>query len=503
MSTTITGNVASQKKKPQQAKPQVQQKLQENVSFFDEKWSGHQIAKLTGDNAFTDWLQNKDKVCTDGKDDGKLSFTEGAISFAKGLIGGIPKAMINHPVASAIAIGAGTIATAVAGTAILVPMTAIGLVTGVGMVGYGAYKAATAKTDGEAKQALETCGMGVTTTATTAMNAGKVLDTAAKEGVQSAQVSEDAGTFTKVKTLFKATPEALKVSGHNTKNTYTMFRYNTKTTLDGTKQMYDKDGQLSEEVLSNGTVKTYKNGQLREELLTDGRVRKYIDRSRFDEIFPDGRRLVYNSRTGKLSAEYYPDGTHIDYYNYYDRKLGDFTVTTLKDGSYTVVDNSTGNVIKTGVADGGFKTYDGLGRLQDAEIIEGNRTSFYENGNLVEVKETLTNGGFKIYDAQGNLKSAQIVDGNKTSIYKNGEWSEVEVRTTPAGYHKVVEEQESHLGNYIKYLDECMEANRKRWAKEDALLEYNSIENKIKRFFSSSGPSYPHISVHNSHHLHN
>ena len=53
------------------AKKTVKQPKQEEVSFWDSKWSGHQIAKLTGDNAFTDWLQDKDKVCTDGKDDGK------------------------------------------------------------------------------------------------------------------------------------------------------------------------------------------------------------------------------------------------------------------------------------------------------------------------------------------------------------------------------------------------------------------------------------------------
>ena len=159
-----TQQVAMQEKK-QPTKPQVQQKPQESVSFFDEKWSGYQIAKLTGDNDFTDWLQNKDKVCTDGKDDGKIGLWEGVKSFGKGLIGGIPKAMINHPVASTIAIGAGAVATAVAGTAILEAMTILGLSVGIVMAVFGGYNAAKAKTDGEAKQALETCGMGVTTTA--------------------------------------------------------------------------------------------------------------------------------------------------------------------------------------------------------------------------------------------------------------------------------------------------------------------------------------------------
>ena len=51
-------------------------KVAEEVSFFDSRWSGHQIEKLTGKNVVTDWLQDKDKVCTDGKDDGSLTWTQ-------------------------------------------------------------------------------------------------------------------------------------------------------------------------------------------------------------------------------------------------------------------------------------------------------------------------------------------------------------------------------------------------------------------------------------------
>ena len=168
-----TQQVAMQQKK-QPTKPQVQQKPQESVSFFDEKWSGYQIAKLTGDNDFTDWLQNKDKVCTDGKDDGKIGLWEGVKSFGKGLIGGIPKAMINHPVASTIAIGAGAVATAVGCTVILEAMAAFGIGGGIVMAAFGVARFATAQTDGEAKRALETCGMGVTTTALSAASLYKI-----------------------------------------------------------------------------------------------------------------------------------------------------------------------------------------------------------------------------------------------------------------------------------------------------------------------------------------
>ena len=190
-------------------------KEEQDVSFFDEEWSGHQISKLTGDNAFTDWLQDKDKVCTDGVNDGKLSFWEGTKSFLKGLIGGIPKMIINHPVESLVTIGAGIALTFITGGAILPVLGAIGTTFGVGMICKGAYGAIMAETDGEAKQAFESMGIGVTTTALSMMSAGKALDAASEAGVESAQISEDANIFQKTAQMFRSTPEALKVSQKN------------------------------------------------------------------------------------------------------------------------------------------------------------------------------------------------------------------------------------------------------------------------------------------------
>lgn len=210
LSVSQNNSVKVQQQKKQPLK-QAEAK-QQSVSFFDEKWSGQQIAKYTGDNVITDWLQNKDKVCTDGKDDGKIGVKEGTKSFLKGLIGGIPKAIINHPVATLVAVGVGAAAVAATGGAILPVLGAIGVTAGVGMTGYGTYKAVTAKTDGEAKQALETMGLGVATTVLSANAADKMLDNAAKAGVKSAQVSKDASTISKTVQMFKATPEALKVS---------------------------------------------------------------------------------------------------------------------------------------------------------------------------------------------------------------------------------------------------------------------------------------------------
>ena len=109
-------------------------------------------------NYVTDFLNDKDKVCTDGKDDGSLTFAEGAESFVKGFIGGIPKAIINNPITS-LAVVAGAVGlTVITGGAALVPLTVAGGALSAAGIGYGAYKAATAETDAEAKQALETAG---------------------------------------------------------------------------------------------------------------------------------------------------------------------------------------------------------------------------------------------------------------------------------------------------------------------------------------------------------
>lgn len=303
------------------AKKTVKQPKQEEVSFWDSKWSGHQIAKLTGDNDFTDWLQDKDKVCTDGKDDGKIGFWEGTKNLAKGLIGGIPKAMINHPVATAVTVGIGAAATALTGGAILPVLGAIGVASGVGMAGYGTYKAATAKTDGEAKQALETLGMGVTTTVLSSASAGKALESAQSAGVKSAKVAEDANILTKTAQMFKATPEALKVSGRNAKislkNVYTMSKYNERTFFDGTKEVYrGKNGQVKRRILPDGTEERYdKNGAIATRILPNGTEERY------------GKYGTYKYFSNGDQEQFWSDGTlkerfvkSTDTHYYYDSK---------------------------------------------------------------------------------------------------------------------------------------------------------------------------------------
>ena len=195
-------------------------KKEENVGFFDERWSGYQIAKLTGNNALTDWLQNKDKVCSDGEDDGKLSIGQITLNLTKGIIGGIPKAIINHPVATTVtAVVGGTIIAAV-GASVLPVIGTVGLIAGIYTIGKGIYNSVTAKTDKEAKLALENLGMGITSTALTVASTGQILDNAAKAGVESAKVAKDASSLTKTVQMIKAIPEALKLSCKNFKYYY-------------------------------------------------------------------------------------------------------------------------------------------------------------------------------------------------------------------------------------------------------------------------------------------
>ncbi len=172
------------------------------------------ITRDTDPDSFSAWLKNEDKVCTDGKDDGKLSFGEALTSFGKGLAG-IVKTAINHPIATAATVAAGAALTVATGGAALPVMVAAGAAVGGVQIGYGAYKAATAETDGEAKQAFETMGNGTFALATSALGAKPALKAAQNAGVTSA--STDGGVIKSLAGCFKSAPEAIKVSGANIK----------------------------------------------------------------------------------------------------------------------------------------------------------------------------------------------------------------------------------------------------------------------------------------------
>lgn len=191
---------------------------------------------------FSDWLNDKDKVCTDGKDDGSISFAEGAESIGKGLIG-IVKTVVNHPVASAITLGAGIGLTFLTGGAALVPMIALGATTGAGILGYGTYKAVTAETDGEKKQAFEMIGNGAFALATSVAGAKGALNIASKAGVTSAQGAKDMNIIQAIVQAFKSTPEALKISALNTKGN--ILTWTTGTIHAHSNALYGADSYMS------------------------------------------------------------------------------------------------------------------------------------------------------------------------------------------------------------------------------------------------------------------
>lgn len=171
---------------------------------------------------FSIWLNNLDKVCTDGKDDGKISPLEKLKSFGKGLAG-IVKAAIKHPITTALTIGAGIGLNIITGGAVLPIFVAAGIIAGCGMLGYGTYKAMTAQTDGQAKQAWETLGNGTFAVVTSAFGAKSAIKSAANAGVKSAQNSENLGLFKSVIRTFKITPEAIKVGAANIKGNYLTY----------------------------------------------------------------------------------------------------------------------------------------------------------------------------------------------------------------------------------------------------------------------------------------
>ena len=155
---------------------------------FQEWWSGEKsltstAARRVGWENLADWLEDKDKVCTDGQDDGNIGFKEGAKSFAKGLVGGIPKAMINHPLITAGVIAGGAALTVLTGGA------AAPILWGLGAVAVGAsattniVKAATADTDGEKKAALEGTGTATASAALLGATYNTTMNVAKQAGV--------------------------------------------------------------------------------------------------------------------------------------------------------------------------------------------------------------------------------------------------------------------------------------------------------------------------------
>lgn len=196
-------------------KPKAQE--QKEVSFWSKDWTaGNFIREKIGWDGLADWLDDKDKVCTDGKDDGKLSFGETMESFGKGLAG-LVKGAVNHPIATAVTVGVGAAAVALTGGAILPVMVAAGATMGAGMIGVGAYKATKADNDADAKRAWETIGTGTFTAGASLVGAKTSLNQANKAGVISAKGAKDMSASKALVQNFKSIPESLKQSCLNSK----------------------------------------------------------------------------------------------------------------------------------------------------------------------------------------------------------------------------------------------------------------------------------------------
>jgi|GEM_PF-5353772 len=152
----------------------------------------------------------------DGVDDGKISTGEKAKALLKGA-GSIVSTMIEHPVATVAVAGACIALTAVtagaAAPAIVGVLGGIGATVGGVKVAKGAYKAATAETDGEAKEAWESIGSGATDIGLSVAGAG----TALKMAGTTAEAAEVASTASKAGEVAGAAAKVTEAANESTK----------------------------------------------------------------------------------------------------------------------------------------------------------------------------------------------------------------------------------------------------------------------------------------------
>lgn len=173
---------------------------------------------------FKSWINDEDKVCEDGKDDGKLSFKENLEYFGKGLLG-IVKGAAKHPIITGLTVAAGAALALnpITGPALLAAAPAIagaGAIFSAGTIAYGGYKASQANNDAEAKQAWETIGNGTFGLALAGASAGKALNAASKAGVAACDGLATGNPVTNTINCIKTTPQALAQSAANLKADY-------------------------------------------------------------------------------------------------------------------------------------------------------------------------------------------------------------------------------------------------------------------------------------------
>jgi len=145
------------------------------------------------------------------KDDGDISFTEKLKSFGKGLISPITS-MFSSPgnfLKGAAMIVAGAALCIATGGAAAPFLVAAGVAMGGYQVAKGAYCAATAETDEEAKQAWEEMGAGTSTLALSAAGAKASIASAESAGVEVAANVKDMNAIQATVECIKAVPSSV------------------------------------------------------------------------------------------------------------------------------------------------------------------------------------------------------------------------------------------------------------------------------------------------------
>lgn len=140
------------------------------------------LAQVQG-NYYSGGLQSDMYVCKDGRDDGKISFSEKLANFGKGLVAPIKNifASPKNMAISALTVAAGAGLIALTGGMAAPVMVAIGLIGGGAHIVSGLYKQSTATTDAQVAQAWQQVGSGTFTVGVSAIGAKSSLKTAGVE----------------------------------------------------------------------------------------------------------------------------------------------------------------------------------------------------------------------------------------------------------------------------------------------------------------------------------
>ena len=260
-----------------------------------------------------DWINDKDKICTDKHDDGKLSFKDAAKSFVKGVFG-FAKSIVKHPIATGLSV-AGTIGiAALTGGAALPIIAAAGAVIGAGQIGFGLYKAITANTDGKAKQAIETMGNGAFAFATSLFGANPALKAANKAGVNGVKISNN--PFKNIIHCFEVAPDSFTVSKANIVSNLTGVFQPNSTLLRKSYEGYSKPVETevyrfnpkgsTEEILANNPHVSFETETGKYYVQTNWGEKAYIDLNKEYLIATYGEG-DYNAIAGDIFQESYVD----------------------------------------------------------------------------------------------------------------------------------------------------------------------------------------------------